>query len=73
MRIRAGGRVEQHIHRRAHHHVWVVDGTVHLLGAALGPGSYAHIPAGVAHELTVDEVESDVMFFYVYEVPGSGS
>ena len=68
MRIAAGGQVDEHVHRLAHHHLWVTEGTVQLLGRSLGPGSYAHVPAGVAHRL-VNGGDGPATFLYLYLQP----
>lgn len=36
-------------HLAAHHHIWVVAGTVTIAGRPLGEGSYMHVPPGVSH------------------------
>lgn len=70
MTVAAGRRLGKHAHRINHHHVWVVDGHATVLGRLLGPGSYVHIPAGVAHD--VDATETDgCTVFYLYAPPGS--
>lgn len=62
-----GQRLEPHAHHHAHHHQWVLEGTVHVLGRDLGPGSYIHVPAGVAHDLTTAGT-SHVRLFFLYLV-----
>lgn len=39
-------------HLAAHHHIWVVSGTVTIAGRPLGAGSYLHVPPGAAHPAT---------------------
>ena len=39
-------------HLAAHHHIWIVSGTVTIAGRPLGQGSYLHVPPGVAHPAT---------------------
>jgi hypothetical protein len=39
-------------HLAAHHHIWVVSGTVTIAGRLLGAGSYMHVPPEVAHPAT---------------------
>ena len=39
-------------HLAAHHHIWIVSGTVTIAGRTLGAGSYIHVPPGVAHSAT---------------------
>jgi quercetin dioxygenase-like cupin family protein len=36
-------------HLAAHHHIWVVSGTVTIAERRLGAGSYLHVPPGVGH------------------------
>lgn len=49
--VEAGHHLGAHTHRANHHHIWVLDGEVAVLGSVLTPGSYAHIPAGVEHDI----------------------
>jgi mannose-6-phosphate isomerase-like protein (cupin superfamily) len=49
MRIPPGDGMSPHAHQRAHHHVWVLEGSAVLLGARVVPGTYVHIPATVEH------------------------
>jgi quercetin dioxygenase-like cupin family protein len=68
MRLDEGGHVDEHTHRRAHHHLWVLEGTVQVLGSSLGPGSYVHIPAGISHAL-VNGGDGPAVFHYLYLNP----
>jgi len=68
--VRAGHRLGTHRHRVNHHHMWVVDGEVEILGELLGRGSYVHIPSGVAHDLDATNTGGCTVF-YVYILPGS--
>jgi mannose-6-phosphate isomerase-like protein (cupin superfamily) len=52
LRVPYGCEVSLHVHRRSHHHLWLLDGSADILGHRLGEGSYAHIPAGVEHGIT---------------------
>lgn len=52
MRIPPDAEVSPHVHQRAHHHVWVLDGSAVLLGVRVVPGTYVHIPATVEHGFT---------------------
>ena len=36
-------------HLAAHHHMWVVSGTVTIAGRRLGAGSYLHVPPAAGH------------------------
>jgi quercetin dioxygenase-like cupin family protein len=65
MRIEPHGQVEWHSHRAAHHHIWVLEGTVDVAGTLLGPGSYAHVPAGVDHRLAAVGA-APTTFLYTY-------
>lgn len=68
--VRAGHRLGSHRHRLNHHHMWVVDGEVAILGEVLGPGSYVHIPGGVVHDLDATNT-SGCTVFYLYILPAS--
>jgi quercetin dioxygenase-like cupin family protein len=68
MTVQAGHRVGTHSHRVNHHHMWVVDGRAVILGEELGPGSYVHIPSGVAHDLDATGT-SGCTVFYLYIRP----
>ena len=66
MRIEAGRVVTRHAHVRSHHHMWVVDGSVEMSGELVGPGTYAHIPARVDHELrAVGDRPATVLYLYL--------
>jgi hypothetical protein len=67
MRLADGGWIDSHAHRRAHHHLWVVDGAIDVLGTTLGPGSYGHVPAGVTHGMVSSG--GPATFFYLYLQP----
>jgi mannose-6-phosphate isomerase-like protein (cupin superfamily) len=63
--VPAGGRLGVHAHRRNHHHIWVIEGQARVVGNDLGPGGYAHVPAGVAHDIEATGGE-DCTVFYLY-------
>jgi quercetin dioxygenase-like cupin family protein len=65
MRLARGGFVGPHAHRRAHHHLWVVDGEIEVLAVVLGTGSYVHVPAGVTHSMT-NRGDGPATFLYLY-------
>jgi quercetin dioxygenase-like cupin family protein len=44
-------------HLAAHHHIWVISGEATIAGHLVGPGSYVHVPPGVAHP--VDAVAAE--------------
>jgi uncharacterized RmlC-like cupin family protein len=68
--IEAGHRLGAHAHRAHHHHIWVVEGEVDILGARLGPGGYAHVPSGVEHDIEASATEGGSVF-YLYVRPAS--
>jgi quercetin dioxygenase-like cupin family protein len=68
MTVQAGHRVGTHTHRLNRHHIWVVDGRAAILGQELGPGSYVHIPAGIAHDLDATNTGGCTVF-YLYVLP----
>lgn len=59
------GEIPVHVHPGAHHHVWILSGRCIILGSELGPGAYAHIPAGVDHGISGVGAEG-CRFFYLY-------
>jgi quercetin dioxygenase-like cupin family protein len=67
MKLAEGGCIEPHSHRRAHHHLWVVDGSIDVLDTRLDSGSYAHVPAGTAHGIL--NLGAAATFFYLYLQP----
>lgn len=67
--IAAGTRLGEHTHRVNHHHLWVVDGTARIVGTDLGPGGYAHVPAGVPHDIDASG-SAGCTVFYLYVRPG---
>ena len=68
--IAAGCHLGAHAHRRNHHHMWVVDGEVDILGTVVGPGGYVHVPAGAEHDLDA-RATGGANVFYLYEVPAT--
>ena len=72
MRLAPGGVVHAlRPHVRAHHHLWVTDGTVEVLDEQVGPGAYVHIPAGVDHSMrTVGGRACTMLYFYLQDEPG---
>lgn len=64
MRFAPGASMAEHVHDDHGHHVWVVEGTIAVNGRRLGPGSYAHVPPGVAHEVAAGP--DGCMLFYVF-------
>jgi quercetin dioxygenase-like cupin family protein len=65
LRIEAGGAIPAHVHHDAHHHVWVIEGHVETLGQRLGPGSYIHIPEGVAHTITAGPGPATMLYLFL--------
>lgn len=65
MELAPGGQVNAHVHARSHHHLWVVEGELAVHGTPLGPGSFAHVPEGVEHEL-VNVGDGPCRFLYTY-------
>lgn len=63
--VPAGCRLGAHAHRVNHHHIWVHEGRAVILGDELGPGSYAHIPAGVEHDIDATTT-GGCTAFYLY-------
>lgn len=68
MRLSPGGFVGAHSHRAAHHHLWVLEGSIEVLATVLGPGSYAHVPATVTHAM-VNRSDGPTTFLYLYLQP----
>jgi mannose-6-phosphate isomerase-like protein (cupin superfamily) len=74
MRLDPGGVVTPHAHVRAHHHLWVTDGTVEVLDEEVGPGTYVHIPAGVDHSMrAVGDSACTMLYLYLQDEPGSAT
>jgi mannose-6-phosphate isomerase-like protein (cupin superfamily) len=73
MRLAPGAAVTSHTHVRSHHHLWVVDGAAEMLGERVGPGTYAHVPAGVEHGLRgVGEAGCTVLYLYLRDESATG-
>lgn len=70
MEVAAGHHLGAHTHRVNHHHMWVVDGHVEVVGKLLGPGGYAHIAAGVEHDLDARDTEGCTVY-YLYLPPSA--
>ena len=74
MRIAPGAMVTPHTHDRSHHHIWVIDGTVEMLGEVVGPGTYVHIPASVEHSIrAMGDGPATMMYLYLREEPSGGA
>ncbi len=65
MWLEAGAEVPEHRHADAEHHIWLSEGRAHVDGRVVGPGSYWHVPAGVAHSVSAASSEG-VTLFYLY-------
>jgi quercetin dioxygenase-like cupin family protein len=63
MTVAPGCQLGEHTHRVNHHHLWVVQGHAVVLGALLGQGAYAHIPAGVAHNIDATGTEGCTVYY----------
>ena len=66
--VAGGHRLGAHTHRAHDHHYWVVGGEATVLSAQLNVGSYAHIPAGVEHDVDASHTGGCTVF-YVYAQP----
>jgi quercetin dioxygenase-like cupin family protein len=71
LKVDAGHHLGAHTHRVNHHHMWVLDGYVRILGADLSPGSYVHIPSGVEHDIDAS-ASGGCTVFYLYLRQGAG-
>ena len=69
MKVEAGHTIASHAHREAHHHAWVIEGTMRLLDTELAPGSYAHVPAGVDHEVVAGPEGCTFLYLYLEAHP----
>ena len=69
MTVRAGHHLGTHAHRLNHHHIWVVEGEVEIVGTPLVPGSYVHIPRGVEHDLDARETAGGTVFYLYLRPP----
>jgi quercetin dioxygenase-like cupin family protein len=67
--VAAGHRLGLHTHRVNHHHMWVLDGHATIVGTEAGPGSYAHVPSGIEHDIDATATEGCTVF-YLYIRPG---
>jgi hypothetical protein len=48
--------------------MWVLEGRANILGAEVGPGTYVHVPSGVAHDIDAGTTDGCTLF-YLY-LPG---
>lgn len=64
MEFSPGAGMPEHTHATHSHHVWVVEGSIDVLGRTLPAGSYAHVPTGVAHQVTAGP--DGCTLFYVF-------
>lgn len=68
--VEAGHHLGAHTHRVNHHHLWVLEGRALIGGSMLGPGSYAHIPAGIEHDIDATATDGCTVL-YLYLRPGA--
>jgi quercetin dioxygenase-like cupin family protein len=68
--VDAGRNLGAHTHRENHHHIWVLQGRARILDTELDPGSYAHIPAGIEHDIDARGTEGCTVY-YLYLRPGA--
>ena len=67
--VDAGHRLGTHAHRVNHHHMWVLEGHALILGAAVGPGSYVHVPSGVEHDIDASGTNGCTVFYLYLRRP----
>ncbi len=72
LRIHAGYHLGEHTHQAHHHHMWITEGAADIGHRRLTPGTYVHVPAGVAHDVDATGTDGCTLFF-LYEglAPGS--
>jgi quercetin dioxygenase-like cupin family protein len=68
--IQAGHGLGHHTHRAHHHHIWVLDGEVDILGTRLGRGGYAHVPSGVEHDIDATATGGCSVFYLYVRLAG---
>lgn len=68
--VAGGHQLGAHTHRLNHHHLWMVDGRATILGTELGPGAYAHIPAGVDHDIDARASDGCTVFYLYVRLAG---
>jgi len=68
MTIEGGHRLGLHRHRANQHHLWMLAGRARILGVEMGPGSYAHVPSGVDHDIDASDTTGCTLF-YLYLPP----
>lgn len=72
--VAGGHHLGTHTHRENHHHLWVVEGHVDILGKRLGSGSYVHIPSGIEHDIDASATEGCTVFYlYLHASDGGES
>jgi len=66
MTVDSGQHLGSHTHRLNHHHMWVLEGAAEIMGTAVGPGGYVHVPAGVEHDLDARSTSGcTVLYLYL--------
>lgn len=64
MEFAPDARMPDHVHHDHSHHVWIVEGSLEVLGRTLTAGGYAHVPARVPHGVTAGT--DGCTMFYVF-------
>lgn len=57
--------MDEHTHEQHAHHIWVVEGTAHVLGRELDAGSYAFVPPGRPHALAGGTTGCKLFYLYL--------
>jgi quercetin dioxygenase-like cupin family protein len=66
--IAAGNRLGLHAHRANQHHLWVLSGAADIAGQRVPEGGYAHIPAGIEHDIDATATEGcSLLYLYLGE------
>jgi quercetin dioxygenase-like cupin family protein len=65
LRLEPGAHEIRHSHHAGQHHMWVLDGAVHVDGAEVEAGTYVLVPPGLRHTLeNRGSAACTVLFFY---------
>ena len=67
MHLAEGASIASHRHHAGDHHLWVTAGRCSMLGTMIEAGSYAHVPAGLDHEIADVGVEGCTLLYLYLE------
>lgn len=70
LRLEPGASLGDHVHEHGEHHAYVLEGACRIDDRVLTAGSYAHVPAGVRHEVSGEQPDGCQVFYLFVDRTG---